>query len=297
MSNDNKKDETCQSDVFFAVYVIYCVTTEKYYVGVTSQKNVYTRIGQHKRGKRQFLDKEIQRIGWENNFDWWVVQENVPSNLISDCERRWIASFGCLYPNGYNITIGGIKHFKCSEETREKISKAHMGKPLSQETKTKISKAKLGRPGRKGSHLSSETKAKLSKVHRGKQIPRKLKCASIRFQQLALQFQYPKHAQKLASLKWVSQANVKGFLVLQKPKQNSVLKIKESTTAPRHVQKFQKPIQVKKTVSMANITLKSLVQKCPKHRKANRFHLKHVRKCPNPIKGYIKSQSCRKKSR
>lgn len=87
MNNDNKKDGNCQSDVQFAVYVIWCRTTNRFYVGVTSQKSVYTRIRQHKRGK-QFIDFEIQAIGWEDNFDWWVVQENVPANLISDCEPK-----------------------------------------------------------------------------------------------------------------------------------------------------------------------------------------------------------------
>ena len=73
---------------------------------------------------------------------------------------------------------------KVSQETKNKIGKAHKGKILSEETKNKIKNAKIGKPGRKqspqeklarskarlGSNLSPETKNKIGKAHKGKII-------------------------------------------------------------------------------------------------------------------------------
>ena len=172
--NDSKNETNCQSTITFAVYVIWCMPTEKFYVGVTRQKKVYTRIREHKRGK-QFVDIELQKAGWEN-CDWWVVQENVPANLISDCEQRWVAFFDCVYPKGYNKTCGGISKIIVTDETRAKISKAALerdmsgennpmyGKTHSPETRAKISET------RKAENLSDETRAKLSAAQKGKTL-------------------------------------------------------------------------------------------------------------------------------
>ncbi len=65
--HDNKKDSECQTNVLFAVYVIWCRKNNMYYIGVTGQEDVYTRIYQHKYGKL-FIDREIKNVGWEN-FD------------------------------------------------------------------------------------------------------------------------------------------------------------------------------------------------------------------------------------
>ena len=170
--NDSKNETNCQSTITFAVYVIWCMPTKKFYVGVTRQKNVYTRIRQHKRGK-QFVDIELQKAGWEN-CDWWAVQENVPANLISDCEQRWVAFFDCVYPKGYNKTCGGISKIIVTDETRAKISKAALerdmsgenhpmyGKHHTDEARAKISEA------HKVENLSDETRAKLSAAQKGK---------------------------------------------------------------------------------------------------------------------------------
>jgi len=58
---------------------------------------------------------------------------------------------------------------KASKEAREKMRKAHLGKKLSEETKEKISKANLGKI------LSEETKEKLSKAHLGKKLSEETK--------------------------------------------------------------------------------------------------------------------------
>ena len=176
MADDSKKVSDCQTvDVVFSVYAIWCAPTNRYYVGVTGQ-DVYKRIRQHKKGKKQFVDKEIRRIGWENNFDYWVVEENVPSNLITEREQYWVAVFNSVYPNGYNKTKGGIKHFKHSKTTCDQISASHTGKkrePFSDEHKANLSKALKGKGAGKPAHnrgvpCSEETKDKIRKKLTGR---------------------------------------------------------------------------------------------------------------------------------
>ncbi|MBR0261010.1 MAG: GIY-YIG nuclease family protein [Selenomonadaceae bacterium] len=168
--NNTKKDVESQI-VFFTVYVLWCNKIDMHYVGVTSRK-VTRRIRQHRRGK-QFVDREIQRIGWEN-FDWWVVEENVPSNRITEREQRWIAFFDCVYPKGYNKTCGGISKITVSDDTREILrqkalardmsgeNNPHYGKTQTDETKEILRQAQLGKtPWNKGIPCSEEQKANL----------------------------------------------------------------------------------------------------------------------------------------
>ena len=117
--NRTKKNVESQTHPLFSFYVIWCKVTDMHYVGIMSRK-IEKRIREHGRNKRQFLHKEIQRISWEGNFDWWVVEENVPSDQISECEKKWVNFFGSIHPQGYNQTCGGISNFTVSEITREK---------------------------------------------------------------------------------------------------------------------------------------------------------------------------------
>ena len=126
---------------------------------------------------------------------------------LDEWEQYYINFYNTLSPNGYNLQEGGRggvpsedarrkmsnahkglcagekhpmfgKHH--SDETKQKISKSHKGKPahnkgkpMSEETKKKLSESKKGLlSGEKnpmfGKHHSDETKQKISKVHKGK---------------------------------------------------------------------------------------------------------------------------------
>ena len=185
MNNDNKKLDDCQ----FVVYVIWDSKNNKYYVGVTRQKYAYTRIRQHKRGK-QFVDRELQKVGWEN-CDWWIVEENIPAENIDECEKKWIDFFDCVYPNGYNKTHGGIGNIIVSDDTREKIRQNALardlngennpmyGKHHTEETKASISAKLSGEnspmygkpPANKGVPHTEEEKAKISAANKGENNP------------------------------------------------------------------------------------------------------------------------------
>lgn len=129
--NTTKNTAACQTESLFSVYVLWCRKTDMHCVGVTSQRGT-TRIGQHRRGKRQFLDMEIQRLGWEN-FDYWIVEENVPSEQISECEKKWIKFFDCVFPHGYNKTCGGISNITMSEDSCNKILEKALARNMSGE--------------------------------------------------------------------------------------------------------------------------------------------------------------------
>ena len=151
--NDSKK--TSKSQTVGSIYLIYCIVTDKFYVGQTIQK-VSARIYSHKRGD-QFIDKEIQKIGWEGNFDYFILEENLPVELLNERERYWIKKFDCVHPNGYNLTHGGQDHHEITEETRFKLREAAIRqerKPLTAEQLERLRRANLGKK------QSPETRAK-----------------------------------------------------------------------------------------------------------------------------------------
>ena len=179
--HDSKNQETCQTLPLFAVYVIWCRITNMHYVGVTGRK-VEQRICEHKRKKHQHIDCEIQRLGWEGNYDWWIVEEHVPADQISDCEQKWVGIFDCVFPKGYNKTCGGIKFFKHTEETKAqmrnrrhteeekaKISKGNRGKKRTEEQRANIRNSHLGKK------LTEEHIAKIAKGNRGKKRTQEFK--------------------------------------------------------------------------------------------------------------------------
>ena len=166
--NDSKKISRCQ--ITGSIYLIYCNVTEKFYVGQTIQK-VSSRISQHKHGD-QYIDKEIQKIGWEGNFDYFILEENIPIENLNALEKFWIKIFDCVYPNGYNITRGGQDHFEVSELTREKLRKSasRKRKPFTAEHKANLSKAMRGKSS------SEETRAKKSATAKAKGIRPPVMC-------------------------------------------------------------------------------------------------------------------------
>ncbi len=154
--NNNKTGSECQT-IEFSVYVLWCSKTDRNYVGVTRQR-VIKRIRQHKKGK-QFVDTEIKRIGWEH-WDWWIVEEHVPSNLISEREQYWVNFFRSVYPAGYNKTCGGISKIIVSDDTREKIRQNALARDYSGEKNPHY-----------GKHHNDEVRAAQSARMKGKNNP------------------------------------------------------------------------------------------------------------------------------
>ena len=146
---------------------IYKITNKlngKVYIGQSI--DIDTRWRQHINAKDNYaIHNAIKKYGKEN-FKFEVLLE-CPANMLDVWERDMIALYDCISPNGYNLTEGG-EGYKCSEETRLKMSEAKKGKPswnkgipCSEEHKSKIGLANKGRKA------SIETKMKLSEAHKG----------------------------------------------------------------------------------------------------------------------------------
>lgn len=182
--NDSKKISRCQ--IVGSIYLIYCKVTEKFYVGQTIQK-VSARMGKHKKGDL-YVDKEIQRLGWDGNFDYFVLEENIPIENLNALEQFWIKFFDCMYPNGYNMTSGGQSRFEISDALRARRSELFKGErnpnygnhaPQSEEIRAKKRATNIARGirppvlfGEKnpnyGKDFSAETRKKMSDAKKGK---------------------------------------------------------------------------------------------------------------------------------
>jgi group I intron endonuclease len=158
-----------------------CSETLKSYVGVTIQE-LHARKRRHKWESVDsiwYFHRAIQKYGWRN-FYWDVLAEtNDEEYARNELEPYYIRECKShSTENGYNMTLGGGGIVGCSEESRLKISKAHLGKRFSEERKTNISKAlknrKFSKTHRKnlskanyGKHLSEEHKRNIGNAGKG----------------------------------------------------------------------------------------------------------------------------------
>jgi hypothetical protein len=151
-------------------------TNMVFYIGIgKSEKRAYSKRqrNKHWRGvvNKHGYDVEIIQEGLS-----WEEAQKVEIELISKYGRHDLGK-GSLV----NQTDGGDGNNNqiCTEETRLKMSKAHMGKVFSEESRAKISKALTGRkqsPEHReknrlkqlGVSPSAETRKKLSEANLGK---------------------------------------------------------------------------------------------------------------------------------
>jgi group I intron endonuclease len=179
--------------------IIYCITNNinsKKYVGQT-KVGVEERFKKHVEGRSRCsaIEKAVQKYGKDNFSIEQLAKANTAKELDL-LEMKFIKEMDTISPNGYNLNEGGNcptfsleTRKKLSEalkgntnskgkirtqETKEKMSKAHKGKKLSVEHKKKLAKAKLGKKlseehrkniglGNTGRQHSEETRQKIRK--------------------------------------------------------------------------------------------------------------------------------------
>lgn len=166
------------------LFLVYMHTSPKgkRYVGITSQ-SIFHRWGDG--GKRYRRNAHfwnaICRYGWDN-FEHTVIASDLDYESACKLEEDLIAKYNLTNPEcGYNHTYGGEFNLPSEDvrvklsnlqrsrwknpEFREKVISGLRGHKVSQETREKISKANLGRKLTRPSPLRGR---KLSDEHRAK---------------------------------------------------------------------------------------------------------------------------------
>lgn len=167
-------------------YMVYCYTNKqnnKKYIGQTC-RSLKERAGDNGiRYKNPDLAdndpnqycfwKAICKYGWDN-FSSEILKNNLTLEEANYWEEYYIQYFHTWMGDsdcwGYNLQKGGSNH-EVSEETKQKSREKFTGeknpffeKTHTQEVKDKIIKAHLGKPGHK---MSEETRRKLSEDRMG----------------------------------------------------------------------------------------------------------------------------------
>lgn len=132
------------------IYLITNLINNKQYVGQTTGK-LSKRISAHFRLNKSAISNSIHKYGKEN-FKIEVLEETECLDTLNYLENYYIKQLNTMAPFGYNLHTGGNNHI-ASEQTRLKISKSKKGKPnsklknvkKSEEHKQKLRIAKLGK--------------------------------------------------------------------------------------------------------------------------------------------------------
>lgn len=127
--------------VYGYIYKITNSVNGMIYVGQTKQ-NIYTRFRQHCKVNtvtHGILSDAIDKFG-SDSFTIETIDIATSREQLDKKETYWIRKLGSFYPHGYNLNNGG-KGTVVSEETRQKMRDAHLGKSLSETTKQKVSDA------------------------------------------------------------------------------------------------------------------------------------------------------------
>lgn len=158
-------------------YTIYLRTNKingMQYVGET--ENFDRREKEWKCLKRKYanwyITEERNKYGLDN-FNVVIINHCETQEEAYELEEKYIKELGTKYPEGYNMTDGGVglKGYNHLQETKKKISEAHKGKKMSEEHKKKLSEAHKGKNNPfYGKKHSKETREKIIKTRDKKPV-------------------------------------------------------------------------------------------------------------------------------
>lgn len=146
------------------VYKTTNTVNGRQYVGSHSTNNVEDGY----LGSGHALLKAVKKYG-KDCFTREIIEFLDTPGEAFEKEVQYIEQFNTLQPNGYNLSpTGGIGVVGwCSDETREKLRQARIGKKHSDDVKRKIGKSSIGNKSNTGRNLTKEHKAKLSIILEG----------------------------------------------------------------------------------------------------------------------------------
>lgn len=139
------------------IYILTNKTSNKSYVGqamkyVSLNNQKWGTEGRWKSHVKEALNGKKDHCRILNNAIRKYGSEDFEVKKICDCfleemddmERKYIAEYNTVYPNGYNMTYGGQYSKEDSTITKEEKKIANEKKEHSEKTKEKISKGQLG---------------------------------------------------------------------------------------------------------------------------------------------------------
>lgn len=158
------------SDSLCGVYKITNNVNGKIYIGqsISIQSRWKEHVNSLRRGDSNctLLQRAWNKYG-EQNFTFEIL-EFCSADMLDDIEVKYIDFYDAVN-NGYNIEPGGNKNKHLSEETKQKLREAHLGKKMSDETIQKMSEARMGEKNPMyGKTHSPEARKKISETHKGK---------------------------------------------------------------------------------------------------------------------------------
>lgn len=140
----------------YRIYKIVCTVNNKVYIGCTT-KSIYRRFKEHiqsskNKNKHSFLYDDMSKYG-ADCFYVELVEEGTDDSCRYEREKYYINLYNTRNESiGYNMTIGGLGTigYKFTDEAREKISAAGIGRVVPQDVRDKISKKQIGKKINRG---------------------------------------------------------------------------------------------------------------------------------------------------
>ena len=173
------------------IYMIKNKINGKLYIGQTIRKDINERWRQHKSCKKDvignYLYNAYQKYGLKN-FEYKLIC----ICFDEDCnkiETEYIKKLNTLYPNGYNLQVGGGNH-KLSEEAKQIIREKNKckespnkGKKISEEQKNKLRQSSLKWHENNKIIITDEKKQKISeslkKYYSEKSNNKSIRCVKV----------------------------------------------------------------------------------------------------------------------
>ena len=121
----------------YTLYVHINKTNRKMYFGITTQSVTRRWNNGHGYDRCPLFHRAIEKYGWDGFFHI-ILLENLSKDFACTCEKYFIRKYSTIDPaKGYNCDNGGVGAGSHSEQTKEKLRAANIGKRYSAETRQK----------------------------------------------------------------------------------------------------------------------------------------------------------------